>query len=71
MQGFSLSSASIGAANPCAVFAQSSNSLPLRPPKTGPIVRAELDEKKYPKALKVSDAQLATMNIFPHDFHGE
>ena len=27
--------------------------------------------KKYPKGLKVSDAQLATVNMFPHDFHGE
>ena len=39
--------------------------------ETGLTVRAELDEKKYPKGLKVSDAQLATVNIFPHDFHGE
>src|SRR4030081_843886 len=38
---------------------------------TGLTVRAELDEKKYPKGLKISDAQLATVNIFPHDFHGE
>ena len=34
-------------------------------------VRAELDERKYPKGIKVSDAQLATVNIFPHAFHGE
>src|SRR3979411_1484912 len=39
--------------------------------ETGLTVRAELDEKKYPKGLKISDAQLATVNIFPHDFHGE
>jgi hypothetical protein len=39
--------------------------------ETGLTVRAELDEKKYPKGLKVSDAQLATVNMFPHDFHGE
>ena len=39
--------------------------------ETGLTVRAELDEKKYPKGLKVSDAQLAKVNIFPHDFHGE
>jgi hypothetical protein len=38
---------------------------------TGLTVRAELDEKKYPKGLKISDAQLATVNIYPHDFHGE
>jgi len=36
--------------------------------ETGLTVRAELDEKKYPKGLKVSDAQLATVNMFPHDF---
>jgi DDE family transposase len=34
-------------------------------------VRAELDENKYPKGVKVSDAELATVNIAPHDFHGE
>jgi len=34
-------------------------------------VRAELDEKTYPKGLRVSDDQLATVNLFPHDFHGE
>ena len=39
--------------------------------ETGLTVRAELDERKYPKGLKISDAQLATVNIFPHDFHGE
>ena len=39
--------------------------------EAGLTVRAELDEKKYPKGLKVSDAQLATVNMFPHDFHGE
>jgi hypothetical protein len=38
---------------------------------TGLTVRAELDERKYPKGLKISDAQLAAVNIFPHDFHGE
>src|SRR5215467_6041022 len=37
--------------------------------ETGLTVRAELDEKKYPKGLKVSDAQLAKVNLFPHDFH--
>jgi hypothetical protein len=34
-------------------------------------VRAELDEKKYPKGIKISDAQLAAVNICRHDFHGE
>jgi len=34
-------------------------------------VRAELDERKYPKAVKISDAQLAAVNISPHAFHGD
>jgi Rhodopirellula transposase DDE domain len=34
-------------------------------------VRAELDENKYPKGVKVSDAQLATVNLSCHSFHGD
>ena len=34
-------------------------------------VRAELDEGKYPKGVKVSDTQLAAVNLSPHAFHGE
>ena len=34
-------------------------------------VRAELDERKYPKAVRISDAQLAAVNIRPHAFHGD
>src|SRR6266702_8137065 len=34
-------------------------------------VRAELDENKYPKGVKVSKDQLAAVNIFPHSFHGD
>ncbi|HEY5065436.1 MAG TPA: hypothetical protein VIJ04_11530, partial [Xanthobacteraceae bacterium] len=30
-----------------------------------------LDERKYPKAVKISDAQLAAVNISPHAFHGD
>jgi hypothetical protein len=30
-----------------------------------------LDENKYPKGVKVSDAQLAAVNLSPHSFHGE
>jgi hypothetical protein len=33
-------------------------------------VRAELDENKYPKGIKVSDAQLAAVNLSRHSFHG-
>ena len=34
-------------------------------------VRALLDEAKYPKGIKVTDAQLAAVNLMPHTFHGE
>jgi len=34
-------------------------------------VRAELDDSKYPKGIKVSDAALAAVNLAPHAFHGE
>jgi Rhodopirellula transposase DDE domain len=34
-------------------------------------VRAELDENKYPKGLKVSDAQIAAVNLSRHAFHGD
>jgi hypothetical protein len=38
---------------------------------TGLTVRAELDENKYPKGIKVSDAQMATLNLSRHAFHGD
>jgi hypothetical protein len=34
-------------------------------------VRAELDERKYPKGVTVSDAQLAAVNLDRHAFHGD
>jgi hypothetical protein len=34
-------------------------------------VRAELDEKKYPTGVKVSNAQLTAVNICRHSFHGD
>ena len=37
----------------------------------GLTVRAELDDNKYPKGLKVSDAQLAAVKLSRHDFHGD
>ena len=37
----------------------------------GLTVRAELDENKYPKGVKVSDATLATIQIKRHEFHPE
>jgi hypothetical protein len=39
--------------------------------QAGLTVRAELDENKYPKGVKVSDAQLAAVNLSPHHFHGD
>jgi len=34
-------------------------------------VRAELDENKYPKGVKVSNAQLAAVNLIRHTIHGD
>lgn len=38
---------------------------------TGLTVRAELDENKYPKGKKISDAELAAVNLVRHSFHGD
>jgi len=38
---------------------------------TGLKVRALLDEAKYPKGVKVTDVQLAAVNLTPHTFHGD
>lgn len=38
---------------------------------TGLKVRALLDEAKYPKGVKVTDTQLAAVNLTPHTFHGD
>jgi hypothetical protein len=38
---------------------------------TGLTVRAELDENKYPKRVKVSDAKLAEVRLQRHSFHGD
>jgi hypothetical protein len=34
-------------------------------------VRAELDENKYPTGVKISDAQIAAVNLSRHSFHGD
>ena len=39
--------------------------------KAGLKVRAELDEKKYPKGVKISDDQMADVNLSRHSFHGD
>jgi Rhodopirellula transposase DDE domain len=38
---------------------------------TGLKVRAELDENKYPKGVKVSDLQMAAVHLIRHSFHGD
>ena len=37
--------------------------------KTGLTVRCELDTNSYPKGIKVSDAEMATLNLKGYDFH--
>jgi len=37
----------------------------------GLTVHAELDENKYPKGVKISDAKLAAVNLSRHTFHGD
>jgi len=37
----------------------------------GLAVHCCLDDNSYPKAIKVSDAEMAQINITPDDFHGE
>ncbi len=39
--------------------------------QTGLTVQCRLDENTYEKGTKVSDAQIASLNITPADFHGE
>ena len=38
---------------------------------TGLTVRCMLDQRRYPKEVKVTDAQLATVRLRPHPFHGD
>ena len=39
--------------------------------KTGLTVRCELDENSYPKGIKVTDAEMASLNIETDDWHPE
>lgn len=39
--------------------------------QSGLRVKATLDKKKYPKGIKVTDAEMETLNLTPHPFHGE
>jgi len=37
----------------------------------GLLVKSAVDTKVYPKGIEVSDAELASVKLKPHDFHGE
>jgi hypothetical protein len=39
--------------------------------ETGLRVRADLDGKYYPTKVKVADTELASVELYPHHFHGE
>jgi transposase len=39
--------------------------------KTGLKIKAKLTRKKYPKGIKIPDAEMATLNLAPADFHGD
>jgi len=39
--------------------------------RTGLTVRAELDQATYPKGVKVSDEELASLPLVRHEFHGD
>lgn len=39
--------------------------------KTGLSVRVELDNREYPKGIKVPDAEFAAINMIRDDFHGD
>jgi hypothetical protein len=38
---------------------------------TGLTIKADYDLNWYPKGVKVTDAELASVPLDPHDFHGE
>jgi hypothetical protein len=39
--------------------------------RPAPAVACRLDESDYAKGIKVTDAEMAALNIQPADFHGE
>ena len=39
--------------------------------KAGLLVKSRIDERIYPKGRRISDQQLAGVNLHPNDFHGE
>jgi transposase len=39
--------------------------------KAGLLVKSRIDERRYTKGRRISDQQLAQVNVHPHPFHGE
>ena len=39
--------------------------------RTGLNVKSEIDNATYPAGIKVSDSDMAAINMIPHEFHGE
>jgi hypothetical protein len=39
--------------------------------ENGLLVDANLDQKKYPQGIKISDKEMEMINIDSDDFHGE
>lgn len=39
--------------------------------QSGLRVRSEVDPRTYPAGVRLTDAQMATLHLLPHDFHGE
>jgi hypothetical protein len=39
--------------------------------REGLTVHAELDERAYPKGVKITDRQMAALPLHKHDFHGD
>ena len=38
---------------------------------TGLVVHARLDQRQYAKGRKISNKDMATLNLKPHRFHGD
>lgn len=39
--------------------------------KSGLLIRSEIDSGTYPQGVKISNAQMASLNLDRHDFHGD
>ena len=39
--------------------------------RTGLVIKAKLDRRRYPKGVKVTAEQFASVNLKPAKFHGE